>query len=277
MVITSASNPRIVLLRSLHTTHGRKKHNLFLMEGPHLVTAALDAHQNPSEVYYQPALLQRTVSGQQLLARLLQVAAVSLIEVSERVIEALGDTQASQGIVAVFPLHIFQAEAIQARRRPAHRPCLLLLDAISDPGNMGTILRTALAADVAEVLLTPDCVDVYSPKVVRSAAGAHLLLPVWDHLSWSAISERMMAHCVDNLRVLLATAEASAIYYDVDLVRPWVLIIGNEAHGPSAQARALATQAISIPLANAVESLNAAIATSIILYESVRQSRIAGL
>jgi TrmH family RNA methyltransferase len=274
-VISSPANPRISKLQSLHTTRGRKKSGLFLMEGPHLLKALLDADLLPAEVYYQPALLQRTSEGMALLERLLHHDSLTqqqLIEVSERVIEAIGEVQTSQGVVSVLPLDIFSARQMWLRRRPAHRPCLLILDDLSDPGNMGTILRTALAADVAAVLLTPNCVDYYSPKVVRAAAGAHVALPVETALSWELIAERVQEHCAGLPRVLLAEAGSAHIYYEQVLRQPFALIIGNEAHGPSQVARALATLPLSIPLANNVESLNAAMAAGIILYEAVRQN-----
>src|SRR6266516_2545922 len=174
-LITSPSNPRISKLRDLHTTRGRKKSGLFLMEGSHLLEALLHAAIVPREIYYQPALLQRTDQGKALLAQLLHssdLAAEQLIEVSERVIDALGDVQTSQGVVSVLPLEAFQPAELYARLPARLRPVLLILDSVADPGNMGTILRTALAADVDEVLLTANCVDCYSPKVVRAAAGA---------------------------------------------------------------------------------------------------------
>jgi TrmH family RNA methyltransferase len=151
------------------------------------------------------------------------------------------------------------------------RPALLILDDLADPGNMGTVLRTALAADVEAVLLTPHCVDCFNPKVVRAAAGAHVGLVIEQDLSWSQIARRVVGHCQDAPRVLLAEAGSAHYYFTQDLTQPFALIIGNEAHGPSAEARALATTSIAIPQANGVESLNAAIATAIILYESVRQ------
>ena len=273
-LITSPSNPRIIKVRSLHTTRGRKKNGLFLMEGPNLLEALLAAEIVPHEVYYQPELLRRTARGASLLDRLLQMPALSdehLIEVSERVIESISETQTSQGIVCVLPLNALDHAQIQARRMQAYRPALLILDALTDPGNMGTILRTALAADVERVLLTPDCVDYYSPKVLRAAAGAHLMLPVETDLSWAAIGERVTTHCGQVPHVLLAEASSSTRYYDLDLTQPFALIIGNEAHGPSQAARALAIHSISIPLAYSVESLNAAMATGVILYEAVRQ------
>jgi TrmH family RNA methyltransferase len=272
--ISSPSNPRIRALQHLHASRGRKKSGLFLMEGPHLLQALLDAHLEPHEIYYQPELLQRTASGQKLLERLLHTANIKpegLIEVSERVIEAISEAQTAQGVVCVLPTDAFTPEQARKRRSERKRPALLILDSLADPGNMGTILRTALAADVDEVLLTADCVDYYSPKVVRAAAGAHIALPVSD-LSWTAIEERVKLHCPAELRVLLAEAGGSYRYYEQDFTRPFALIIGNEAHGPSEQARALATLSITIPLANQVESLNAAMAAGIILYEGVRQN-----
>ena len=275
-LITSPGNPRISKLRDLHTARGRKKSGLFLMEGPHLLEALLDAGIMPREVYYQPELLQRTAQGRSLLARLLHTPSLNqeqLIEVSERAIESLGDVQTSQGIVSVLPLDALDPELLRARRAATRRPVLLILDALADPGNMGTILRTALAADVDEVLLSSNCVDYLSPKVVRSAAGAHVALPVRTDLSWEAIAERAIQHCGQEVRVLLAEAGSPYVHYDQDLTQPFVLIIGSEAHGPSKEARMLATRTISIPLANGVESLNAAMAAGIILFEAVRQQR----
>jgi TrmH family RNA methyltransferase len=150
---------------------------------------------------------------------------------------------------------------------------LLILDDLADPGNMGTLLRTALAADVAEVLLTPECVDCFSPKVVRAAAGAHIALPIEMDLSWDAIAEKITIHCKEEKRVFLAEAGSPHLYFEQDLKQPFALIIGNEAHGPSHEARKLATLPIAIPLANGVESLNAAMATGIVLFEAIRQAQ----
>jgi RNA methyltransferase, TrmH family len=275
-LITSPTNPRISKLRDLHTTRGRKKSGLFLMEGPHLLEALLNAQIVPHEVYYQPELLQRTANGRSLLKRLIHASSPTseqLIEVNERVIESLGETQTSQGVVSVLSLDTFQPELVRARRSKASRAALLVLDDLADPGNMGTILRTALAADVDEVLLTPGCVDCFSPKVVRAASGAHIALPIAMNLSWDAIAERITFHCKEEKRVFLSEASSQYLYFEQDLKRPFALIIGNEAHGPSQEARSLATLSLAIPVANGVESLNAAMAAGIVLYEAVRQAR----
>ncbi len=287
-LITSSSNPRISTIKNLHTTRGRKRSGHFLMEGPNLLETVLDAQVLPHEVYYQPELLQRTSKGRLLLNRLIHLPALSqnqLIEVSTRVIEAISDVNTSQGLVSILSLNTFTSERARTRRTQfthsqsqssvpskLQRPVLLILDDLADPGNMGTILRTALAADVDTVLLTPNCVDCYSPKVVRAAAGAHVMLPIESDVSWSTIEEKVKTHCQHKSEVLLAEARGTSLYDELDLRLPFALIIGNEAHGPSPEARALATKSISIPLANGVESLNAAMAAGILLYESVRQN-----
>lgn len=274
-IITSPSNPRISKLQTLYTPRGRKKNGLFLMEGLNLLEVLLDARVFPLEVYYQPALLQRTTRGKMLLDRLLHTVEVApgLVEVSERVLEAVSDVQTTQGVVSVLPLDTFDTLHVRTRRASKQRPVLLVLDDLADPGNMGTILRTALAADVDTVLLTPDCVDYLSPKVVRAAAGAHVTLPVEANLAWDTIEKMIALHCENIPRVLLAEAHSEHLYYDQDLATPFALVIGNEAHGPSQEAHRRATQTVTIPLSNGVESLNAAMATGIILYEAVRQSR----
>ena len=274
-LITSPSNPRISKLRDLHTARGRKKSGLFLMEGIHLLEALLGAGIVPQEVYYQAEVLQHSVKGRALFARLVGSGILQecLVEVNERVMQALGDVQTTSGVVSVLPLELFKADRLRARRPAVKRPFLLILDDIADPGNMGTLLRTALAADVESVLLTSNCVDCYSPKVVRAAAGAHVVLPIEADLSWQAIAEKVARHCGKALRVLLAEAGGTLLYYEQDLTLPFALIIGNEAHGPSQEARSLATLTVSIPLANGVESLNAAMAAGIVLFEAVRQSR----
>jgi len=143
---------------------------------------------------------------------------------------------------------------------------------VSDPGNMGTILRSALAADVDEVLLAPGSADPLSPKVVRAGAGAHFYLPIRAELDWAQISERLYGAPAAQ-QTLLAEADAQRAYDDVDMTVRTALIVGNEAHGPSTEATRLATERVMIPMWNKIESLNAAVAASVILFEAARQRR----
>ncbi|HLU08834.1 MAG TPA: RNA methyltransferase, partial [Oceanobacillus sp.] len=142
-----------------------------------------------------------------------------------------------------------------------------ILDNLRDPGNMGTILRTAAAAGVEVVLLSPGSVDAYNPKVLRGGMGAHFRIPVLE-ASWT----RIAVYCRD-LTVYLADMQGDVTYDAADWQQAWALIIGSEAHGESEEASALARQRVYIPMVSETESLNAAVAAGIILFEAARQRR----
>jgi TrmH family RNA methyltransferase len=141
----------------------------------------------------------------------------------------------------------------------------LIVDSLRDPGNLGTLLRSAAASDVDVVLLPPETVDAYNPKVVRGAMGAHFRLPILE-AAWAEIAER-----VRGMNVYLAAADGELTYSVPDWTQPSALIVGGEASGASKDALQLATKRISIPLSREVESLNAAVAAGIILFEAKRQ------
>jgi TrmH family RNA methyltransferase len=148
-------------------------------------------------------------------------------------------------------------------------PLYVIADGIQDPGNFGTILRSATAIDATAVLLLPGTVDPYNGKVVRAAMGAHFRVPIvpFDS-SWR---EELIAICPTRV---LAEADAPAIYDEVNWNAPAAVIVGSEAHGPSEDGRSLATTSARIPLLNGVESLNAGVAASIMLFEAARQRRL---
>lgn len=274
-MITSPSNPKVALLRSLQSPKGRAGERAFLVEGPHVVGAALDAGVAPLLLLYDPETLERTAEGSALLERIVQAAdsgQTEALEAAPRVVAHASDTQTPQGLVGAVSLDEVSPERLRARRRGRFRPLLLVLDELADPGNLGTILRSALAADVDEVLLTRGSVDPYNAKVVRAAAGVHFHLPILSQQSWEQVAQRL-AGAPKTAQTLVAEASAERPYYAVDLTQRSALIIGNEARGPSSEARRLATASVSIPMWNGVESLNAAIAASILLFEAARQQR----
>ena len=268
--ITSIHNPKVGALRSLHTSKGRRAAQAFLIEGMHLLEEAHKAHIQPNLVIYDPAALD----GSPLLDAMGEWAMedVEVIAATPAILARVCEAQTAQGIAAVISLDRVTAERMSARRRGRFRPLLLILDDIADPGNVGTILRSALAADVDVVLLTPNCVDVFAPKVVRAASGAHFHLPLRAEQSWAQI-EAYLAGAPHIQQVLIADAAGDTDYSALDLTQRTGLIIGNEARGPSAAARSRATRQVRIPMYNHVESLNAGIAASIILFEAVRQRR----
>ncbi|NIP24576.1 MAG: RNA methyltransferase, partial [Phycisphaerae bacterium] len=197
----------------------------------------------------------------QLLIKTLAITESSGLEiVSEQVMAHASDTETPAGAMAVV--------SITVPVLPESPDLYLVLDRISDPGNMGTILRSSAASGVDGVLIGPGSVDIYNPKVVRSSMGALLRLPVLS-LSWAEIGE-----VVDGMAVWLAAANGRTAYTAVNWQQPSALIIGSEAHGAGQRAYEMAHETVTIPMAAETESLNAAVAASVILFEAQRQKRI---
>jgi len=209
----------------------------------------------PALLLYTPAWAA-TPAGQRLLPALLPAAEGDWL-VSEAVLAACADTETPQGVLAVVPFMTLSP-------RPG---LILILDRLRDPGNLGSILRSAEAAGVGQAILTPGTVDLYNPKVVRGAMGAHFRLPA-AALHWPAIVERLA-----GLAVWLADAAGEVAYDAVDWTQPAALIVGGEAAGAGENASALATGRVRIPMAGGAESLNAAMAATVILFEAARQGR----
>lgn len=263
--ISSLENPQVRLARSLLEPAGRRRQRAFLVEGVRLVEAAAAAAR-PRLVLHTPALGRRDARARRLLQQLRRNGA-DVRAATERVLAHVTDTVTPQGIVAIVPLPPEEEQEAALHQATAGGSWLLLiLDAIGDPGNAGTLLRTAAGAGASAVIATHGTVDLYAPKVVRAAAGAHFSLALAAGWSW----ERLRAWLPAGSRLWAADARGATRYWEVDWLAPSALVIGNEAHGVSEQARALAAGTVSIPLVHG-ESLNAAIAGSIMLFEAVRQ------
>ena len=183
-------------------------------------------------------------------------------EIPQYLMEATAGTDTPQGILAVFAL----------RRLPIPDPLdfVLVLENLRDPGNLGTLLRTAAAAKVQAVLLTPGTVDAFSPKVLRSAMGAHFRLSIHS-LTWEEIQQLCHPQGKAQLKIYLAEGQNGIPSWKLNLRPPLALIIGSEAEGASEQACQLADCTINIPMPGGSESLNAAVAGSILIFEIVRQ------
>ncbi|MCX7680830.1 MAG: RNA methyltransferase [Anaerolineae bacterium] len=228
---------------------------MLVFEGIRLVEEA-QRSGFPLHFVLYTASVESSDRGKALLTSLRE-AQVACYEVSEKVLAACSDTETPQGILAVLP--------IPTPIPPPQPRLVLVLDRVRDPGNLGTILRTALAAGVEQVLLAPGTVDATNPKAVRAAMGAHLWLPVTT-CPWELIAASV-AHC----DVWLASAKGETLYTAVDWKRPVALIVGGEASGAGTQAHALARGEVYIPMSPVVESLNTAVATAVLLFEVVRQ------
>ncbi len=277
MLIDSPTNPTVKSLRALATgPRQRREAGLFLAEGVRVVWDALEAGHVPQMCLYDAEALRKTERGRALARRLEALSRSEkgrVFEATPRALAAAGDTQHPQGVVAAFPLPQWPAP------KSGDRPALALVcDDIQDPGNLGTILRTAEAAGVSAVWLTQRCVDLYSPKVVRAAMGAHFRLACFPEASWAEIEVALAALRIARDKVYAAEAEASISYDRADWTAPCALIVSNEAHGLGEEARRLATRGgglLSIPMLGGTESLNAAIAAAVILFEALRQRRVA--
>ena len=256
-MITSIHNPKIQLVRELLSkSRSRSAQMRLVCEGVRLVEEALHSEQDFVFVLVADELL--TSRGKFLVEELLAYK-VPIETVKADVIQRVSDTETSQGIIAI----------LKKRTLPLPKTASMIFvpAEISDPGNMGTMLRTAMAAGVELVLIPPSTVDVFSPKVMRAAMGAHFHLAI--HLSsWKEIQE-----ILQDIPCYVAEAEAKLSYDQVDFRQHFALIIGSEARGAGKEAQELATQRISVPMAKNCESLNAAVAAGIILFEAVRQRR----
>jgi TrmH family RNA methyltransferase len=250
--IKSLQNNRVKLVSQLQSKgRVRRKERKIVLEGTRLISDAVEQKLRPEFLFYEPQNVDWNFLAQ------LQNKNMPLIEVNDEVMKHVSDTQSPQGIIGVFP--------IPQPQLPKSPQRVLILDAISEPGNMGTIFRTAGAAGVQVVILAQGCVDPYNPKVLRGGMGAHFRIPIIE-AGWSEIRGY-----VDGLKIFLAAGDGEVSYNDVDWKTTWALVIGNEAHGVGEKSGSLHGTRIAIPMASNTESLNAAVATGIILFEAQRQ------
>lgn len=260
-MLTSPHNPRLARVRALlEKRKQREEEQAFVVEGVRLMEEALHAGWRAEVVLYTAELSDR---GQGVVEAF-TAAGIEVVEVAPRLMNAISDTETSQGLLGVFPMPVRMSENL-----PAALNYALITDNLRDPGNLGTLLRSAAAAGVQAALLSPGTTDAFAPKVLRAGMGAHFRLPVL-HLRWEEIGTICEGR---GLRVLLAEAASGAAVWDLDLRGPLALMVGSEAEGSSPEARALASQSITIPMPGQSESLNAAVAASILLFEIVRQRR----
>ncbi|MEJ5224499.1 MAG: RNA methyltransferase, partial [Anaerolineales bacterium] len=219
-MITSSQNSKVKLTRSLlGRPKERREAGAFLVEGVRLVEEAAAARWPLRFVLHSPDLSPRA----QTLANALRGQGIETDAVDPAILLTLSDTETPQGILAVAELNPLPL--------PAKPTFLLIPDAIRDPGNLGTLLRTAAAAGVEGVLIPPETTDPFAPKVVRSGMGAHFRLPIVS-LDWAAMAARL-----DGLAVFVAEMEGSLPLWEADFTQPMALVVGGEAEGASTPAR----------------------------------------
>jgi TrmH family RNA methyltransferase len=257
-MITSVHNPKIQAIRKLqaHAKERRVQHR-FVIEGVRLAQEALQAGWEAHLALFTDQLDER---GKAVLDGFI-TRGVSTEQVTEAVMKTASDTDTPQGLLIVLAAHPLPI--------PESQSFILVLDGVRDPGNLGTILRTAAAAGVQDVLLTPGCVDAFAPKVVRAGMGAHFRLPI-QQPGWDGI-QRILKNPENNLQVYLADSASGKPYTEVDFRSPTALIVGGEASGAGSKSVFLADEKVHIPMPGGSESLNVAVAVSILVFEVVRQ------
>ncbi len=262
-LITSRRNPLVRRLRALHEPRGRRDHSLLLLEGTHLLQEALRLGLTPAHLL---ATEDWAAAHGQLLERL--PGACRLQPVSAEVLEAVATTRHPDGVVLTLPL----PEEPQAPGPSTGSEGLVLaLDTIQDPGNLGTLMRTALAAGV-DALWLADGADPHQPKVLRASAGAALALPLW-RASRPALAAQLERSRAAGVQLVATQPPHSGAqpYWSLDWCRPTVLLLGSEGAGLAPELLALASHRVTIPHHPAVESLNVAVAAAPLLLERQRQ------
>jgi TrmH family RNA methyltransferase len=258
VIISSGQNPLIKQIRRLHRAKGRTEQNQVLIEGTHLIETVCRLHCSLINLCYTE---QWAKTYPQLCTGALAQAQRSEV-VSPEVLSLLATTINPDGVIATL-----------ARDRihpplPQHLRLGLILERLQDPGNLGTIIRTAVATGVDQLWLSPDSVEIDNPKVIRASAGEWFRLPMGVATDLRSLVKRYQNQ---GVQVVATSPQAQSDYWDLDLTLPTLIALGNEGAGLSPSLLTLADQQVKIPLLNQVESLNVAIAAAILLYEVQRQ------
>jgi RNA methyltransferase, TrmH family len=255
--ITSTRNRRIVEARKLAQRKHRQAQGAFLVEGLQLLHMALDADVRPSEVFYCPELLVGDV-GPVLLERFRQ-AETELVPVAAPVLRALSDRDTPQGLVVRFPLIETEVASLDL----SQSDLILVLDRLRDPGNIGTLIRTADAVGAAAVVLIEPCADPFDPKAVRSSMGSLFNLPLARIANVDGLFRRL-----DQVGLIAVGADLGGdVAWEADVWRHGLaLVLGTEGEGLSPDVRAELTQRVGLPMVGRAESLNVAVAGGILMY-----------
>ncbi len=260
-ILTSTKNPLIKEIRKLQRSKERRKQNLLLLEGTNAISTA---ERLDYPLYSVLSTEKWQESHRQLWQKISRKAQRSEL-VSPEVLSAIATIVNPDGVLAT------------AIRQPAKIPNIattklaLAVERLQDPGNLGTIIRTAVATGVDGLWLSQDSVDFDNPKVIRASVGEWFRLPI---AVTNDLAQIVQEHQQNQIQVIATVPKATKTYWESDFQRPSLILLGNEGAGLSAELIALADEKVTIPVANEVESLNVAIANSLLLYEAMRQQII---
>ena len=259
-LVTSIANPTVKFARALHRRRNRERERAVLVEGVRAITTALDYGARLRLLLVDADRAGQT--AQREFARM-RAAAGRVVYAAAAPFQSIADTEHPQPVIAIFELPV----------QPISRPASLVvaLDAVRDPGNLGTLVRAALASGADGIALLPETVDPFNPKVIRASAGTIFGIRLSHLADVGAVGT---ACFVAPHTVVVADSAAELPYDAYDWTQPTLLVVGGEAHGVGEDPRTYAHISVRIPMAAGVESLNAAVAGAVLLFEAARQRRV---
>lgn len=266
-IITSREHPVIKQLVKLEkSANFRKKNNLTLLDGPHLVQTYIAVVGAPMNLIINQSRIDHD-EIKQLLELIVRQKKTKIYHINDALFRHVSPVKTPTGILATIPIPVPSTNATQINQKNAF---YVLLEAIQDPGNLGSILRSAAAANVNDVFLSSDCADTWSPKTLRAAMGAHFYLTIHKRCNLQTVIQRFSG----TVKVIATALQAEKNLYQTSLTGPLAFIIGNEGHGVSEVISRAAGEIITVPMPGKTESLNAAAAAAICFFEKVRQESL---
>ena len=261
-MIESLHSPHIARVKALIGSKGakeRRETGLFVAEGVQCARESIASVNGP-----QIKILYATAEGLSKISEL-DLTSVELIEVSNAVMKAMSDTVSPQGLISLC----YKPEEDFSEVTATGKSTFIYLYQIQDPGNAGTILRTADAMGISAVITSPESVDMYSPKVVRSTAGSLWNIPVYEGITFDRIEKQF-----PKIQKILLSSHASTSLLDLSIAGDCIAIFGNEARGVDVSALGSSVTEVTIPMAGRAESLNLSAAASIVMF--TLSSKVAG-
>lgn len=261
--IASLQNPRVKEVVKLRQRSHRDAHDLFIVEGYRELRRALDNGRRPATVFVCEALFLG--KNEQALIEQCRQAGAEIVPCTPPVFKKIAYRERPEGLLALLP----QVHLALADLKLPKRPLLIVAEAIEKPGNLGTILRSADAAGAAAVIVCDQCTDIHNPNVVHASTGALFSLPIVETSS----AEAMAWLRLNKIQILAASPHAEKDYTDVDLQPGTAIVVGAEQYGLSSLWMKEADTKVRIPMHGQADSLNVATATTILMFEAVRQRR----
>ena len=261
-MIESLHSPHIARVKALIGSKGakeRRETGLFVAEGVQCARESIASLNGP-----QIKILYATAEGLSKISEL-DLTSIEIIEVSNAVMKAMSDTVSPQGLISLC----YKPEEDFSEVTSTGKSTFIYLYQIQDPGNAGTIVRTADAMGISAVITSPDSVDMYSPKVVRSTAGSLWNIPVYEGITFDRIEKQF-----PKIQKILLSSHASTSLLDLSIAGDCIAIFGNEARGVDVSALGSSVTEVTIPMAGRAESLNLSAAASIVMF--TLSSKVAG-